>query len=382
MKPTQKGVLLGLTIGLIVVSVWWLESQKATPAGPQDLLEAINLTTGEVADKAATYPPAVELVGTQQFFNAEPFQLADHIGDKIIMIDFWTYSCINCQRTLPYLNAWHEKYADDGLLIVGVHTPEFEFEKQPENVAAAIAKYDIKYPVVQDNDYSTWRAYANRYWPRKYLIDIDGYVVYDHIGEGAYEETERVIQRLLKERQERLAAATTEAAPAAMPDDVSSAPVSPAGAETASYSSDRTPEIYFGAWRNELLGNGTPYTESEMLLLDLPPETSVSQFYLDGAWNITREYAENKSANAVIRLHYNARNVFMVAEADQPVTLRLTRDGEPLGDAVGQSVAADGTVTVQAPDLYRLIEDNAPGEHVLDIEILTPGLKAFTFTFG
>lgn len=376
MKPTHRGILLGLTLGLIAVSAWWLESQKAGPSGPADLAEAINVTTSEVADKAAIYPPAVDLVGTQQFFNSEPFSLADHIGDKIIMIDFWTYSCINCQRTLPYLNAWHEKYADDGLLIVGVHTPEFEFEKKPANVTAAIDKYGIGYPVVQDNDYATWRAYANRYWPRKYLIDIDGYIVYDHIGEGAYAETESVIQRLLQERQDRLADSRQSAT-----SDISSDPVAPATAETASYDQDRTPEIYFGAWRNELLGNGEPYTESQQLL-DLPAETEVSRFYLDGAWSITQEYAENQNANALIRLHHNSQKVFMVAEADEPVTLRLTRDGEPLGEAAGQAVNEDSTVTVQAPDLYRLVEDVEPGDHILDIEILTPGLKAFTFTFG
>src|SRR5688572_7548455 len=140
-----------------------------------------------------------ELIDVNGYINSEPITLADLRG-KVVLVDFWTYSCINCIRTIPYLNAWHEKYADNGLVIVGVHTPEFEFEKDYNNVKAAVEKFDIQYPVAQDNEKGTWEAYENRYWPRKYLIDNEGYVRYDHIGEGAYAETEKVIQSLLAER--------------------------------------------------------------------------------------------------------------------------------------------------------------------------------------
>src|SRR3989338_3704157 len=136
------------------------------------------------------------------WLNSKPLTMAGLQG-KVVLVDFWTYSCVNCIRTQSHLNEWHEKYADQGLVIIGVHTPEFEFEKEYENVKAAVEKYGLKYTVVQDNDYATWRAYKNRYWPHKYLIDIDGFIRYDHIGEGAYAETERVIQELLKEKMER-----------------------------------------------------------------------------------------------------------------------------------------------------------------------------------
>ena len=149
------------------------------------------------------YPKVPELEGITGYINAVPFSLADLRG-KVVLVDFWTYSCINCVRTQPYLNAWHERYYGDGLVIVGVHTPEFEFEENYENVKNAVEEAGIKYPVVQDNNYGTWRAFSNRFWPHKYLVDIDGIIRYDHIGEGAYDATEQVIQQLLMERGKKL----------------------------------------------------------------------------------------------------------------------------------------------------------------------------------
>ena len=143
-------------------------------------------------EKSKRYSVAKEITTPDGFINTDgkPVTIGEFVGKKVVLLDIWTYSCINCQRTTPYLNAWYEKYKDDGLVIIGLHTPEFEFEKVYQNVLDATNRLGIKYPVVLDNDYSTWNAYQNRFWPRKYLIDIDGFVVYDHIGEGAYEETE------------------------------------------------------------------------------------------------------------------------------------------------------------------------------------------------
>jgi thiol-disulfide isomerase/thioredoxin len=157
-----------------------------------------------IAQKSERYPYAPELTGISAYVNSEPFMLKDLIGKKVVMIDFWTLGCINCQHTLPYVTAWYSKYRDQGLEIVGVHTPEFDYEKVRANVEEAIREYGIEFSVVQDNEFGTWRAYSNQYWPRVYLIDIDGYVVYDHAGEGAYEVTEAKIQELLRERQERM----------------------------------------------------------------------------------------------------------------------------------------------------------------------------------
>ena len=227
---STKNILLAIALVLIAGSIWYLQSGKVRPGGGEKgevLTEtpatesststmakidtkpdatspfssvAQNDTATRKAQKAKKYTSAREIVPGGGFINTEPFKLKDFIGKKVILLDFWTYSCINCQRTTPYLNAWYEKYKDQGLVIVGVHTPEFDFEKVYENVANAVKEEGIKYPVVQDNDYATWQTYENRFWPRKYLIDIDGYIIYDHIGEGAYDETERLIQTALKER--------------------------------------------------------------------------------------------------------------------------------------------------------------------------------------
>ena len=196
----RRWTLVG-TVAAIILVIWSIESDRmmipSLPAGSADLQ-----LIGD-PDKADRYPEAKELVGISGYLNGPEFELADYIGKKVILIDFWTYTCINCQRTFPYLRDWWKKYEDDGLLIVGVHTPEFEFERDRANVESAIDRFGIKWPVVQDNDYATWRAYRNQYWPRKYLIDVDGYVVYDHIGEGGYDETEQRIQELLSELMER-----------------------------------------------------------------------------------------------------------------------------------------------------------------------------------
>src|SRR3989338_8069048 len=189
-----------------------------------------------------------ELVGIAGYINTEnyggdTFQLQDYIGKKVILVDFWTYTCINCQRTLPYIKSWHEKYSNKGLLIVGVHTPEFEFEKKIENVKNAVQEFGIQYPVVQDNDYATWRAYKNNYWPHKYLIDINGDIVYDHVGEGNYAETEMKIQELLEGRMKLLG------------DEEDIDVVLTSGGDV---SVAQSPETYFCAWRNSNLGNGVP----------------------------------------------------------------------------------------------------------------------------
>lgn len=180
---------------------------ERTSAPPPDQAaeeRAANRTAEQerVSRKEEEFRRAVEIVGPSGFVNADGVSLEAARGEKVVLLDFWTYSCINCQNTQPYLNAWHERYADDGLLVVGVHTPEFEFEKDYENVRAAVAAAGIEYPVVLDNDYATWRAYDQRYWPTMYLIDADGFVRYRTIGEGAYEETEAEIRKLLAEKDQ------------------------------------------------------------------------------------------------------------------------------------------------------------------------------------
>lgn len=353
MNTYIKNTLLVLTLATIIGSIWYLESLKV-PVAPGGGGVEIELMT--VAEKEDSYDRAVEITNPTGYLNSDPFLIADLIGEKVILVDFWTYSCINCQRTIPVLNAWYDKYEDDGLVIIGIHSPEFEFEKFTTNVQAAIEKFGIKYPVVQDNDKGTWRAYQNRYWPREYLIDIDGYIVYDHIGEGAYDQTESKIQELLAERAEKLGLEITmDSTMIEIEADTSEA---------------NTPEIYFGAGRNSSLANGTQFATG-IQTLTVPDSLQDKQLYLDGIWDIEGEFAVNQNSQASIVLNYEAKNVFMVASSDEPVDITILIDGEEVR-----------TITVQADQLYKIFEHNKAEAHTLEIIIQGTGLKAYTFTFG
>lgn len=350
--------ILGLTAILAAIggSIYYLETNKPGRQSASSAIELPGETTRDTAAKEQQYARAKELINPSGFLNTPEFKIADLVGKQVILVDFWTYSCINCQRTLPYLNVWHEKYGDHGLTIVGVHTPDFAFEKEQPNVAAAIKKYGVQYPVVQDNDYGTWRAYGNRYWPRKYLIDIDGFIVYDHIGEGAYPETEAKIQELLVERSTRL-----QSLP--IPSMGLESPIPPAARA-------KSPEIYFGASRNERFGSGTP-GKTGTFTFTAPERVEKNTLYLVGDWNITPEYAENKSANATVIFKYEAREVNLVAGAPVPHVVQVTQDGE-----------LQEHLTIQEEDLYHVLQDTASGEYVLELTIPQPGAQFFTFTFG
>lgn len=195
--------LLAVALVLIAGAILYLESQKPQAAAPA-VPSAGN--TGSQEGKGAQqddifspYPKAPELIGIAGYINAPDNLTIASLRGKVVLLDIWTYTCINCIRTLPYIESWHEKYADDGLVIIGVHSPEFEFEKDYNNVLAAVEKYGLQYPVVLDSEHATWNAYQNRYWPHKYLIDANGRIRYDHIGEGGYDETEAKIVELLSE---------------------------------------------------------------------------------------------------------------------------------------------------------------------------------------
>ncbi len=329
-----------------------------------------------VEKKAATYPRAKEIVNPSGFINApDSLRIADLIGKKVVMVDFWTYSCINCQRTLPYLNQWYKKYRAAGLEIVSLHTPEFDFEKDHANVASAVKKYGIEYPVVQDNDYATWSAYQNLYWPHKYLIDTDGFIVYDHIGEGGYEETEQKIQELLVELHVRQGA---KEAPAP-------AITTPAAAIDIAFDKVGSPETYFGSARNEFLANGEPKKDGAQVLT-LSGEVAPNVLALGGTWSFSPEFAENKTVNARIVYRYHAKHVYFVASGGAGVELEILRDGKPLGRAAGKDVREVGGIsraTVRESRLYELINDpDGYNTHTLEITVKQPGLKAFTFTFG
>ncbi len=381
--------LLFLLIGLAVVTGYdkVVESSLLSHAGifdvtliEQQLLEArsnssSNATTTPMGlltseQKAAIYPKAPELAGIDGYLNTDgqPINLAQYKGKDVVLIDFWTYSCINCLRTLPYTEAWYQKYKDQGLVIIGVHTPEFAFEHVEANVAAALQKLGVTYPVVLDNEYATWNAFGNEYWPREYLVDIDGYIVHDHAGEGDYDVTEHAIQQALAERASRLG--TTTAAIATSTVEVQQ-----------DLSGIGSPETYFGSNRNEYLGNGTP-GQAGAQNFTLPQSVQPNTLYLGGPWDIEPEYAQS-SGPATIEYLYSAHDIYLVGSAATPVTIKVLRDGQPVGSYAGADVdPKTSTATIQENRLYRLVHDTQAGPHTIEIEVMSPGLQAYTFTFG
>ncbi len=301
---------------------------------------------------------APELVPGGTWFNSEPLTLEELKG-KVVIIDFWTYSCINCQRTFPYLRNWHEKYKDKGLVIIGVHAPEFEFEKSEKNVLEAINDFELKYPVVLDNEFSTWRAYNNRYWPAKYIIDKEGYVRYHHFGEGAYNESEKVIQELLME-----AGAT----------DVTSSINNP----TYQINS-RTPEIYLGYGRINHFVSPERIKENTLGVYTKPSSLGENEMAYEGNWNIMEEYA-NPEQDAKLHLNFDAKEVFLVMRTKgEPSKVKVYLDDKL------QYFGADninGTVTVEKDTLYKLINLPTPGKHNLRLEFEDSNTEVYAFTFG
>lgn len=354
----SKPYILIAVVALLVGVIYFINSNSVKRGGSGDSVSISPRTSSgqnemTKEDKMKRYELAKEITTPDGFINTDskPITVGEFVGKKVVLIDFWTYSCINCQRTTPYLNAWYGKYKDKGLVIIGIHTPEFEFEKDYNNVKTAVEKFDIQFPVVLDNDYSTWTAYKNRYWPRKYLIDIDGYVVYDHIGEGAYEETERKIQDALTERMAVLGESGT------INQSLTKEIPTQGGA--------RSPETYFGSARE-------PREKSFLLPSD--------------GWNITPEFAQNTSFDASIVYRYTATDVFFVAASDAETVVEVLSDGKALGSEAGSDIikTADGKTVLKIKEarLYKIIQSNQSETHTLELKIQKPGLKAFTFTFG
>lgn len=340
----------------------------------QRLLQNADPTTDDSSDskegseKQTSRTPYVEIVDPAGFVNTDPLKLGDLVGKKVILLDFMTYSCINCQRTFPFLNAWYEKYKDAGLEIVGIHTPEFAFEHDIDNVRSAARQFGLEFPIVLDNDYATWRAYGNSFWPHKYLIDIQGNIVYDHIGEGAYDETEMKIRELLMDRAVRLG----ESAPLDMSIAAHTINVQASRAES--------PETYFGARRNKTLTNGTSGVEGTVELA-LPDSLDQDKLYLKGTWNITREFAEAGASSEVV-YRYQAQDVYLVARSSMGARVEILVDGTLVGSARGDDVAKDGTASIVDSRLYKLIHHPRSEEHTLTIRVLEGSVEFYTFTFG
>lgn len=305
-------------------------------------------------------PEAPELISGGAWINNVPLTLASLKG-KVVVVDFWTYSCINCQRTLPYLKKWYEKYNSKGLVIIGVHAPEFEFEKSEKNVRQAVQDFGIKYPVVQDNNFSTWRAYDNHYWPAKYFIDKDGAIRYTHFGEGGYDESERVIQALLGE---------TGA------EGVDQAVENP---EYQNYAG--TPETYLGYERLDRFASPEQVRHDGPATYSVPTSLGRNQLAYSGEWTVMSEYVK-PSKGAQLQIDFSAKEVYLVM---RPKTEGVFGEVRVLIDGSIQSPGEDvsnGLVTVTADRLYRLVKLANPGRHTLTIEFLDSNTEVYAFTFG
>ena len=316
------------------------------------------------------YGAAPDFTATQEWFNTpdgEPLSIADQTGGegRVVLIDFWTYTCINCIRTLPYLKAWDEQYRDDGLTIVGVHAPEFPFEKDAGNVADAIDEYGIEYPVVQDNELGTWTAFGNQYWPAKYLIDAEGDVRYVHFGEGSYEETEKAIRSLLAEAGDK------DVGDTAKPDEE---------VETIDRGL-KTPETYLGTARAQ--GWVRPPQDGEFDYGTPPPadDLDLNEFAYGGAWKISPDAAV-ANGDSSIELSFQARRVFLVlGSPGGPADVDVMIDGEPIADSVAGEDVKNGAVTVSRQRLYRLVDLPKAGRHTLELSF-DDGIEGYAFTFG
>ncbi len=384
----DKQIQVALSGGLLDTSKierYLIENQASDGLMPENPSGSLNTTETPIvapagatpaeraAVKSTQYPKAPEIVRPSGFVNTDgkAITLGEFKGKKVVLVDFWTYSCINCIRTTPYLNAWYEKYKDQGLEIVSIHTPEFAFEQVLANVQKATTDMQIKYPVVLDNDYATWGAFKNQYWPRKYLVDIDGFIIYDHAGEGEYEATEKMIQKALAERAQVLGEEAGNLTGTVKPGETMDVDFGKVG----------SPETYFGSGRNELLANGTPGT-SGVQSFAAPENPSKNKLYFGGVWNITPEYAESKESGSIV-YRYKAKNVYLVMSSKAGTNITILIDGKPVTDAMkGADVKAGGVIRVQENRLYRLIEGDAYEEHTIEIKVDGAGLEAFAFTFG
>jgi cytochrome c biogenesis protein CcdA/thiol-disulfide isomerase/thioredoxin len=306
---------------------------------------------------------APEFVGNQQWFNtpgSQPLTLAGLRG-RVVLVDFWTYSCINCIRTFPYLKAWDQRYRGEGLTIVGVHTPEFPFEREAGNVETAIEENGIRYPVAQDNEQLTWNAYGNQYWPAEYFIDAQGRVRYVHFGEGEYEEKEKVIRELLAEAGRKVPAEETRVEA-----------IAPSATVT-------TPETYLGAGRAERFTN--PMLSPGLHDFSAPASLPENEFALRGSWRIALDSA-TAAADASLDLDFGARRVYLVlGSPGQSRRVRVLLDGRPISAADAGSDVHGGAVTVSRQRLYSLVDLPKVGRHVLTLEPET-GVQGYAFTFG
>jgi cytochrome c biogenesis protein CcdA/thiol-disulfide isomerase/thioredoxin len=317
--------------------------------------------------------PMPSLDGTVKWLDSPPLS-ARQLKGKVVVIDFWTYSCINCLRAIPYVEAWWEKYKDDGLVVIGVHTPEFAFEKDVANVQKSLGDLKITYPVAVDSNYAIWNAFHNQYWPAHYFIDAEGQIRYHHFGEGQYDESEQVIQQLLKENGASLKHAGL-------------VQVNGTGAQAAPDSRDvASPETYIGYERQQHYASPEAIKQDKAQTYSAPVRPTVNQWGLVGSWKLSGEHATLNSAPGKVIFRFHARDLHLVlgpGKNGKPVRFRVKIDGTAPGADHGVDTDESGSGEVKEYRLYQLIrQKGAVEDRTFEIEFLDPGVQAFAFTFG
>ena len=311
--------------------------------------------------------------GATGWLNSEPLTMADLAG-KVVLVQFWTFSCINWLRTLPYVSAWAERYRDHGLVVIGAHTPEFRFEQDIENVRRAASGLKVDYPIALDPNYAVWRAFDNNYWPALYFVDAEGQIRHHHFGEGDYEQSERVIQRLL-----------ADAGAAKIGEELVA--VDPQGIEAAAdWENLGTPETYVGYARGENLASPGGVLPDARRTYDAPPELRLNRWALSGEWAIQSQAAVSGSENAKVVFRFRARDLNLVMGipgTPEPAAFRVLLDGAPPGAAHGLDVDADGRGVLAEQRVYQLVrQPGRVGERTFEITFAEPGAHAYVFTFG
>jgi thiol-disulfide isomerase/thioredoxin len=306
------------------------------------------------------------LDGAAAWLNSKPLSSSELRG-RVVLVNFWTLTCINWLRQEPYVRAWSDAYRDDGLVVLGVHTPEFSFEHDVDGVRHAITERAIDYPVALDNDYAIWDAFANRYWPALYFVDTEGIIRDQHFGEGRYEQSERVIQRLLGVERELLS-------------------VEGVGVEAeADWDDLQTPETYLGYGRGERLASADGAAFDEPRAYELPERLDLNHWALAGEWTIGRERVvlEQPGGSVAFRFHARDAHLVLASAAREPIPFRVLLDGEPPGSSHGVDVAEDGSGLLRDGRMYQLVrEHDTVRERTLQITFLEPGAEAYAFTFG
>ncbi|WP_313139376.1 cytochrome c biogenesis protein CcdA [Stenotrophomonas sp.] len=345
----------------------------AQPSPPSMMMSASAAAADAPLPMEGTLPA---LTGATGWLNSPPLD-REQLRGKVVLIDFWTYSCINCLRAMPYVHEWERRYRDHGLVVIGVHTPEFAFERDPRNVMKAVQQLKVEYPVALDNQYAIWRAFNNNYWPAHYFVDAQGNIRAHQFGEGNYAHSEQVIRRLL-----------TEAGQIDLP-----APADPAAADLQGVAAQadmgnlRSPETYLGHARAEQFASPGGQRDDTSFDYTLPAALQLNQWGLAGRWTVSDEAAQLQQSGGRIGFQFHARDLHLVLApgADgRPVRFRVLLDGKPLPAAdAGADVRADGSGVVDEHRLYQLVRQRgAVAPHRFEIEFLDAGVQAYAFTFG